>query len=146
MRVLVQRVRGARVSVAGEVVGETGPGLVLLAGFRMDDDDDAVAFCAEKCAHLRIFPDAEGKMNRSLLDVGGEALIISQFTLYGDCRRGRRPSFNQAAPPSVARSLYEQFLARCEQVGMRVSRGRFGAHMLVELTNDSPVTLMVESP
>jgi len=146
MRVLVQRVSMARVTVGGECVGAIGPGLVLLAGFRGTDDERALRFCADKCANLRIFGDEAGKLNRSLLDIRGEALVISQFTLYGDCRRGRRPSFNEAAPPQIAAGLYERFVELCRLSGMRVAQGRFGAHMLLELANDGPVTILVESP
>jgi D-aminoacyl-tRNA deacylase len=146
MRALVQRVQKARVTVADECVGAIGWGLVLLAGFRAGDDDPALRFCADKCAHLRIFADAEGRMNRSVLEVAGQALVVPQFTLYADCRRGRRPSFNEAAEPLAAAALYERFLELCAQAGMEVARGRFGAHMILELTNDGPVTVMVESP
>jgi D-aminoacyl-tRNA deacylase len=146
VRVLVQRVSQARVSVADQCLGEIGPGLVLLVGCQADDDDSALRFCAEKCVNLRIFADDAGKMNRSLLETGGEALAISQFTLYGDCRRGRRPSFTGAAPPETAEPIYQRFLACVSRLGPRVVDGRFGAHMLVEIHNDGPVTLMVESP
>lgn len=146
MRVLVQRVSEARVSAAGELLAQIGPGVVLLAGFHVDDDEAALRFCAEKCAHLRIFADAAGRMNRSVLDVGGQALVISQFTLYGDCRRGRRPSFNDAAPPAAAAPLYQRFLALCRELGLPTAGGRFGSHMQVALINDGPVTLMLESP
>ncbi len=146
MRVLVQRVSQARVSVDDELLGAIGAGLVLLVGCHADDDAEAVRFCAIKCANLRVFADSEGRMNRSLLDLGGEALAISQFTLYGDCRRGRRPSFVQAAAPDVAEPLYTAFVAALERSGIRVAQGRFGAHMLVEIHNDGPVTVIVESP
>jgi D-tyrosyl-tRNA(Tyr) deacylase len=146
VKVLVQRVSRARVSSGGHLLGEIGPGLVLLIGIHADDDDAALRFCVEKCVHLRIFPDAEGKMNRSLLEVGGSALAISQFTLYGDCRRGRRPGFTDAAPPEVAEPLYRRFIAALAEAGVPVAEGRFGAHMEVEIHNDGPVTLMVESP
>lgn len=146
MRVLVQRVSQARVLVAGQVRGEIGNGLVLLVGVHQTDALPAARFCAEKCAHLRIFPDEEGRLNRSVLEVGGRVLAISQFTLYGDCRRGRRPSFTQAAPPAQAEPLYAQFLGELEGLGLQVERGVFGAHMVVEIHNDGPVTLMVESP
>jgi D-tyrosyl-tRNA(Tyr) deacylase len=146
MRVLVQRVRQARVRVADRELGAIGPGLVLLVGVGQSDDEEAARFCAEKCAHLRIFPDEEGRMNRSVLDTGGGALAISQFTLYGDCRRGRRPDFTQAAPPALAEPLYQRFVACLEALGVTVARGAFGAHMLVEIHNDGPVTLAVESP
>ncbi|MFA6108111.1 MAG: D-aminoacyl-tRNA deacylase [Candidatus Latescibacterota bacterium] len=146
MRVLVQRVRCARVSSEGRLLGEIGPGLVLLIGIRGNDDDAALRFCVDKCVHLRVFPDAEGKMNRSLLEVGGSALAISQFTLYGDCRRGRRPSFIEAAPPELAEPLYRRFIAALADAGVPVAEGEFGAHMEVEIHNDGPVTVMVESP
>jgi len=134
------------VTVGSECVGAIGCGLVLLVGFRAGDDERALRFCADKCAHLRIFGDAAGRLNRSVLDAGGEALIIPQFTLYADCRHGRRPSFNDAAPPAIAAVLYERFLASCAASGLRVAQGRFGAHMVLELANDGPVTVLVESP
>lgn len=146
MRVLLQRVSRARVLVDGQIKGEIGSGLVLLAGFHPDDDEKALRFCAEKCVNLRIFSDSAGKMNRSLLEVGGDLLAISQFTLYGDCRKGRRPGFSSAAPPERAEPLYERFIQLLEELGPKVARGVFGAHMEVEIHNDGPVTLMVESP
>jgi len=146
MRILVQRVAQARVLVAGEEVASIGPGLALLVGVHGEDGEDDVRFCADKCGHLRIFPDAEQRMNRSILETEGEVLAVSQFTLYGDCRRGRRPSFSEAAPPERAEMLYEAFAARLEEMGLRVARGVFGAYMSVEIHNDGPVTLMVESP
>ena len=147
MKVLVQRVSHASVHVDGQLCGQIDQGLVLLVGFGPDDDDErALRFCAEKCAHLRIFADDQGKMNRSVLDIGGGVLAISQFTLYGDCRKGRRPSFVQAAPPAVAERLYERFLDLLAEQGLPPQRGVFGAYMQVEIHNDGPVTLMVESP
>lgn len=146
MRVLVQRVSRAQVQVEGQVRGAIGTGLVLLVGIRQQDGAEAARFCAEKCAHLRVFPDGEGKLNRSALEAGGAVLAISQFTLYGDCRRGRRPSFTEAAPPDRAEPLYEQFLRELEGQGLRVERGVFGAQMSVEIHNEGPVTLLVESP
>jgi D-tyrosyl-tRNA(Tyr) deacylase len=146
MRVLVQRVSGAGVAVDGGEVSAIDRGLVLLVGVHRGDGAEAVRFCAEKCAHLRIFPDDEGRMNRSVLDVGGAALAVSQFTLYGDCRKGRRPGFSEAAPPETAEPLYERFCAQLEELGLTVARGVFGAHMQLEIHNDGPVTLMVESP
>ena len=146
MKILVQRVARASVLVADEMVASVGPGLVLLVGVHAEDGEGAVRFCADKCAHLRIFPDAEQKMNRSILETEGEVLAVSQFTLYGDCRRGRRPSFSEAAPPEQAQLLYEAFASRLEEMGLRVARGVFGAYMRVEIHNDGPVTLMVESP
>lgn len=146
MKVLVQRVSRASVRVDGLLCGQIGHGLVLLVGFGPGDDEHALRFCAEKCAHLRIFADDQGKMNRSVLDVGGRVLAISQFTLYGDCRKGRRPSFVHAAPPPVAQRLYERFLELLADQGLPPQRGVFGAYMQVEIHNDGPVTLMVESP
>lgn len=146
MRVLVQRVSRAQVLVEGQVQGAIGPGLVLLVGIRQDDGAEQVRFCAEKCAHLRIFPDEQGKLNHSVLEAGGAVLAISQFTLYGDCRRGRRPSFTEAATPGQAEPLYEQFLGDLSSQGLRVERGVFGAQMSIEIHNEGPVTLLVESP
>lgn len=146
MRVLVQRVSRASVTVGQEVTGAIGPGLVLLIGIRETDDEDAVGFCADKCAHLRIFADEEGRLNRSVLDVEGEILAISQFTLYGDCRKGRRPSFSHAAAPELAQPLYEAFIDRLQGHGIRVAQGVFGAHMALTIHNDGPVTLLVEYP
>ena len=146
MRIVVQRVKSGSVCVAGETVGQIERGLVLLVGIHRDDNEDAVRFCAEKCVHLRIFSDETGKMNESLIDVDGAALIISQFTLYGDCRKGRRPSFDAAAHPEVANVLYTRFIERISDMGIRVESGVFGAVMQVEIHNDGPVTLVVESP
>ena len=146
MRIVVQRVKSGSVCVAGETVGQIERGLVLLAGIHRDDDEDAVRFCAEKCVRMRIFSDETGKMNQSLIDVDGAALIISQFTLYGDCRKGRRPSFDTAARPEVANVLYTRFIERISDMGVRVESGVFGADMQVEIHNDGPVTLVVESP
>ena len=146
MRILVQRVSSARVSVAEETVGAIDRGLVLLVGIHAEDDDEAARFCADKCANLRIFPDGQGRMNRSLLETGGAVLAISQFTLYGDCRRGRRPSFVEAARPELAEPLYERFVELLEGFGVTVARGVFGAFMAVEIHNDGPVTVIVESP
>ena len=146
MRVLVQRVSAARVDVDGETAGSIGTGLVLLVGVGAEDDAAAVQYCVDKCANLRVFADDAGHMNRSLVDVAGAVLVISQFTLYGDCRRGRRPSFNAAAPPDLAERLYEEFAGGFGERGIEVARGVFGAHMCVEIHNDGPVTMMVESP
>jgi D-tyrosyl-tRNA(Tyr) deacylase len=147
VRILVQRVAHARVTVDDTVSGQIGHGIVALVGVHRDDGEADVAFCADKCAHLRIFPDDEGRFNRSLLDVGGQLLAVSQFTLYGDCRRGRRPSFSAAADPGAAASLFEAFADRLkEEHGVDVACGVFGAHMVVELANDGPVTVLVESP
>ena len=145
MRALVQRAAAGSVDVAGERIGEIGKGLVILLGVTHYDTEKEAAFLAEKCMNLRIFEDDAGKMNRSLLDVGGEALIISQFTLYGDASHGRRPSFTEAARPEVAIPLYEKFVELCRGYGVRVATGRFGAEMLVSIRNDGPVTILAES-
>ena len=144
MRVVLQRVSRARVSVEGRTTGEIGRGVLLLAGFTEGDGDEAVAWMAGKVAGLRIFSDAEGKMNRSVLEAGGAALVVSQFTLYGDARKGRRPSFVAAAPPETAIPLYEGFVDRLRAEGLPVATGEFGAMMEVELVNDGPVTLILE--
>ena len=131
--------------IEGETVGAIGQGLVVLAGFHNGDDDDTVAWMAEKVANLRIFADEQGRMNRSLLDIGGEALVVSQFTLYGDARKGRRPSFIKAARPEIAVPLYEAFVAALgRMLPDPVQTGRFGAMMDVALVNDGPVTLVIE--
>lgn len=145
MRALVQRAAAGSVDVAGERIGEIGKGLVILLGVTHSDTEKDAAFLAEKCMNLRIFEDDADKMNRSLLDVGGEALIISQFTLYGDASHGRRPSFTEAARPEVAIPLYEKFVELCRGYGVRVATGRFGAEMLVSIRNDGPVTILAES-
>lgn len=145
MRALVQRVSRGAVKVDDEIVGQIGGGLVILLGISHNDGSDEVNFVADKCVNLRIFEDDNGKMNRSLLEVGGEALIISQFTLYGDCRKGRRPGFNDAALPKHAIPLYEEFIARVESSGVKTATGIFGASMQVEIINEGPVTLLVES-
>lgn len=146
MRALVQRVTQAKVEVDGTVTGEINAGLlVLLGASRLDAPSDA-DYLAEKIVQLRIFADDAGKMNRSLLETGGALLVVSQFTLYGDCRKGRRPSFDQAAPPDQARALYEHFVAAARRLCPRVETGVFQAHMAVSLVNDGPVTLIVESP
>lgn len=145
MRVVVQRSKNAKVTVEGEVTGEISSGLVLLVGVTHDDSESDAVFLADKIANLRIFEDAEGKMNLSLLDVGGEILSVSQFTLYGDCRKGRRPNFMEAARPEQANQLYESFNSLLRDKGIKVATGRFGAMMDVELVNDGPVTLIVDS-
>lgn len=144
MRIVLQRVRRGRVTVADRVVGEIGRGLVLLVGIRAGDGEEQLKFLAEKCVNLRIFPDDEGKMNRSLADIGGGLLVVSQFTLYGECRKGRRPNFGDAAPPDLAEPLYERFVAELRQANLPVATGIFGAHMLVDIENDGPVTLLLE--
>ncbi|MFM1652414.1 D-aminoacyl-tRNA deacylase [Brevibacillus sp. B_LB10_24] len=145
MRVVVQRSQAARVTVAGEVVGRIEHGLVLLVGITHEDTEKEVSYVAEKVAHLRIFEDAEGKMNHSVLETGGQILSVSQFTLYGDCRKGRRPNFMAAARPEQAEPLYELFNEKLREKGLVVATGKFGAMMEVSLTNDGPVTLIVES-
>jgi len=145
MRAVIQRVSEARVTVAGSVVGEIGPGLLALLGVAKPDSAADAEFLAEKILNLRVFPDEAGKMNRSLLDTVGALLVVSQFTLYGDCRKGRRPSFDDAAPAEQARRLYEHFVEVARRSGVRVETGVFQAHMNVALVNDGPVTLVVES-
>jgi D-tyrosyl-tRNA(Tyr) deacylase len=146
MRAVIQRVRQGRVSVEGQVVGEIGPGLVILLGVGHGDGPTEADRLADKIATLRIFSDAEGKTNLSVLDVGGEALVISQFTLYADCRKGRRPSFTKAALPDMAAPLVETFAERLRQAGVRrVETGEFGALMLVEIHNDGPFTIVLDT-
>ena len=144
MRVVLQRVSRAAVRVDAQTVGAIGRGFVVLAGFTAADGDAQLQWMAEKVIGLRVFSDAEGKMNLALGDVGGALLVISQFTLYGDAHKGRRPSFVDAAPPEVAEPLYEKFVARLRELGANVETGVFGAMMDVELVNDGPVTLMLE--
>lgn len=147
MRVVVQRVQEARVVVGGQIVGEIGPGLLVLAGFAPHDDARALDWMARKLVQLRIFSDDEGKMNRSVLDVGGQILVVSQFTLLADARKGNRPSYVGAAPPPVAEALYQQFVRQVESLlGQPVPTGEFGADMQVSLLNDGPVTLVLDSP
>lgn len=145
MKVVVQRSKEASVTVEGKVTGEISSGFVLLVGITHDDTLDNAYYLADKIAHLRVFEDEHGKMNRSLLDVGGEVLSISQFTLYGDCRKGRRPNFMQAARPEPARELYMALNQALVDKGLRVATGVFGAMMDVQLVNDGPVTLILES-
>jgi D-aminoacyl-tRNA deacylase len=145
MRAVVQRVTSGRVEVDGAVVGEIGAGLLVLLGVSKTDSAKDADFLADKIVNLRIFSDDAGKMNRSLIDTGGELLVVSQFTLYGDCSKGRRPGFDAAAPAETARALYEHFVAAARATGVRVQTGVFQAHMAVSLVNDGPVTLLVES-
>ncbi len=145
MIALVQRVREARVEVDGQVAGAIGSGLLILLGVHREDTEQEANWLARKCAYLRVFPDEAGRMNRSLLDVDGEALVVSQFTLYGDARKGHRPSFVEAAPPEKARALYKYFVERLsEHIGKPVPTGVFGAMMDVYLVNHGPVTLWLE--
>ena len=145
MRALLQRVTQASVVVEGLVVGKIGAGLLILLGVAKPDTVADAAVLVEKVLNLRIFRDAEGKMNRSLLDTGGSLLVVSQFTLYGDCRKGRRPGFDAAAPAEQARALYESFVEIARRSGLQVETGVFQAHMEVGLINDGPVTLMLET-
>lgn len=145
MRAVVQRVSRASVTVAGEVVGQIGKGLLVLLGVEEGDGQDEVVYMAQKIAGLRVFEDADGKMNLGLAEVGGAMLVVSQFTLLGDCRKGRRPSFIQAARPELADELYRAFCAEVRGQGIEVQTGRFQAHMDVELVNDGPVTLLIDS-
>jgi D-aminoacyl-tRNA deacylase len=145
MLAVVQRVSRASVRVDGRVTGEVGPGLLVLLGVRSGDDDTDALWLAAKIASLRIFPDGDGKMNRGLDEAGGAMLVVSQFTLLGDCVKGRRPSFTDAAPPEEANRLYERFCAEVRVLGVRVETGVFQAMMEVELVNDGPVTLLVDS-
>jgi D-tyrosyl-tRNA(Tyr) deacylase len=146
MRALVQRVVRAAVRVEGETIGEIARGLLILLGAAHGDDEPMAQALARKIAELRIFADAEGRMNLDVRQAGGAALVVPQFTLYGDTRKGRRPDFTRAARPEVAEPLVESFCRTLEAAGLAVARGRFGAHMEVELVNDGPVTLLIESP
>ncbi len=145
MRAVVQRTDAAAVTVEGREVAAVGRGLTVLLGVGEGDGEADARYLAEKIVNLRIFPDGQGKMNLSLLDVGGELLVVSQFTLYGDCRKGRRPGFDAAAPPAVAQELYEKFIALCEAAGVKTANGRFQAEMIVKLENHGPVTMLLDS-
>lgn len=145
MRAVVQRVSQARVRVDGQIVGEVGRGLLVLLGVAKDDSADDARWLADKIVGLRIFADADGKMNQDVAEVGGSVLVVSQFTLYGDCRKGRRPSFVDAASPDLAIPMYEAFINGIKAQGVPVATGRFGAMMQVELVNEGPVTLIVDS-
>lgn len=146
MRAVLQRVRRAKVTVGDEVTGEIGTGWLVLLGVAPTDGRKQVDWLADKVAHLRAFPDEAGKMNRSVQDVGGAVLVVSQFTLYGDCQKGRRPGFTAAAPPAIAEPLYHQFVDALRRLGIPVATGRFGADMQVELVNDGPVTFVIDAP
>lgn len=145
MRAVVQRVRRGKVSVEGRTVAEIGPGMVILLGIGQQDHEQIARALAEKIAYLRIFEDDQGKMNRSIRDVGGEAIVVSQFTLYADTRRGRRPSFTDAALPDLARPLVDRFAALLAAQGVPTQTGEFGANMLVEIENDGPVTIQFDT-
>jgi len=145
VRAVVQRVKRACVTVDGAVVGKIDKGFLVLLGVSSDDTEADARYCVEKILNLRVFEDSEGKMNLSLLDIGGELLAVSQFTLYGDTRRGRRPSFIGAAPPGEANRLYEYFVSECQKQVDRVETGKFQAMMDVELINDGPVTILIDS-
>ena len=145
MKACIQRVSSARVRVEGETVGEIGRGLLVLLGVAVGDGPAELRWMADKVLGLRIFDDADGKMNLALADVAGELLVVSQFTLLGDCRKGRRPSFIGAAAPEIAERMYEEFVAATREAGVRVATGRFRTHMEVELVNDGPVTILIDS-
>ncbi len=145
MRAVVQRVSSSKVTVDNNVIGEISKGLLVLLGVTHEDTSKDVDYMIDKILNLRIFEDENEKMNLSLKDIGGELLVVSQFTLYGDCRKGKRPSFSNAARPDVATKLYEEFIAKAKSQEIVVGTGEFGAHMMVDLTNDGPVTILLES-
>ncbi len=145
MRSVVQRVSSSSVTVDGDVIGKIDKGLMVLLGVTHDDTSKDVDYMIDKILNLRIFEDEDDKMNLSLKDIDGELLVVSQFTLYGDCRKGRRPSFTNAAKPDLADKLYEEFIAKAKSQGLNVGTGQFGAHMMVDLTNDGPVTILLDS-
>lgn len=146
MKAVIQRVSSASVEVEGKIKGEIGPGLLVLAGFGSDDTTKDLEWVARKLPQLRIFEDDDGVMNRSLLDVGGDLLLISQFTLFGNVRKGTRPSYNEAAPPAIAKPLYEEMIRLVEkELGKPVATGKFGATMRVSLVNEGPVTIVIDS-
>lgn len=146
MRAVIQRVRSASVEVDGEIIGKIGRGLLILIGAGKGDTDAQAGYLANKISSLRIFEDADGKMNLSLIDIEGEALVVSQFTLYANTRKGKRPSFVDALEPVRAEELYERFVANIRAEGLKTETGKFGAKMMVSLENDGPVTIIVESP
>ncbi len=145
MRAVLTRVKSASVAIHGEVVGKIGQGFLILLGVGPEDTAEHCRYLAEKALGLRVFEDENGKMNLGLSDVGGQVLVVSQFTLYGNCRKGRRPSFTEAAPPALGNQLYEQFLADCAALGYPPQHGQFGADMQVESVNDGPVTLILDT-
>ncbi len=145
MRAVVQRVKEAWVTVEGQVISRIGRGLLILLGVQKDDEAKDVSWLAGKIANLRVFEDQAGKLNLSVQEIGGEILVVSNFTICGDCRKGRRPSFDKAAPPEKAEALYEDFCKALEELGLTVKRGQFRAYMQVGLVNDGPVTLLLDS-
>ena len=145
MRAVLTRVKSASVTIDGQVVGKIGQGFLILLGVGPEDNAQTCRYLAEKCLGLRVFEDENGKMNLGLDQVGGQVLVVSQFTLYGNCRKGRRPSFVEAAPPDLGNALYEQFLADCQALGYPPQHGQFGADMKVESINDGPVTLILDT-
>lgn len=144
MRVLLQRVKSSQVEVEGRIIGRIGRGLNLLVGIAGTDTETELNWMARKCLELRLFSSNSDRLEKSVQEIGGDLLIVSQFTLYGDCRKGRRPSFDRAAPPTQAQRLYEQFVVKLRQSGLRVATGQFGAMMQVKIENDGPVTLLLE--
>ena len=145
MRAVLTRVRSASVEIDGKIVGQIGQGFLILLGVGPEDTDEKCRYLCEKALGLRVFEDENGKMNRSLADVGGQVLVVSQFTLYGNCRKGRRPSFTDAADPELGNRLYEKFLSVCEELGYPPQHGQFGADMKVASVNDGPVTLILDT-
>ncbi|HEX2925760.1 MAG TPA: D-aminoacyl-tRNA deacylase [Ruminiclostridium sp.] len=145
MRAVVQRVKKSTVTVNEKIVGAIGQGLMVLLGIGHEDGERDIEYLAEKIFNLRIFEDENGKMNKSLLDINGQLLVVSQFTLFGDCRKGRRPGFDKAAKPEMAKVLYEGFINRCKEFGIHTETGIFQADMLVDISNDGPVTLLIDS-
>ena len=145
MRIVMQRVENAAVVVNKETVGSIGQGWLILVGVRSDDTDEDLKYILDKSLNLRAFPDSEGKMNLSVVDIGGDLLVVSQFTLYGDTRKGRRPGFSDAAPPELAKAMYESYVAELKKSGLKVDTGIFQADMKVSLTNEGPVTFILDS-
>lgn len=145
MRAVVQKVSSSKVTVDGEITGQINEGLLVLLGVTHEDTSKDVDYMIDKTLNLRIFEDEDGKMNLSLKDIGGELLVVSQFTLYGDCRKGRRPSFSEAAKPEFANELYEEYVAKAKAKGIKVGTGRFRTHMVVDITNEGPVTMLLDS-